>query len=185
MIKDQLFRGERVYLSAHDPDKDAATESAWTHDSEYMTSVSAEAARPLSAAQIKKKYEEAAKEKNPLRISFAIRLNENDRLIGFARLDNVEWANQAGSMSIGIGAATDRRKGFGTEALSLFLNYMFDEVNMHRLTAQMAENNKGAVRLFEKAGFQLEVRRREGRNRGGVRCDELTLGLLRREWESK
>lgn len=185
MINDQLFRGERVYLSAHDPEKDAATESAWTHDSEYMTLVSAEAARPLSPSQIKKKYEEAAKEKDPLRVSFAIRMNENDRLLGFARLDNLEWANQAGNMSIGIGLAGDRRKGFGTEALRLFLRYIFDELNVHRLAARMAEDNKGALSLFEKAGFQIEVRQREGRNRGGKRCDELMLGLLRREWESK
>ena len=61
----QLFEGERVRLTPHDPEKDAETESGWTHDPEYLRRLSADPACPLSPGQIKKKYEEAGKEKNP------------------------------------------------------------------------------------------------------------------------
>ena len=44
----QLFEGESVRLTPHDPDKDAEIESRWTHDPEDV--------RPLSPGQIKKKY---------------------------------------------------------------------------------------------------------------------------------
>jgi hypothetical protein len=47
----QLFEGERVRLTPHDP--------------EYLRRLSADPACPLSPGQIKKKYEEAGKEKNP------------------------------------------------------------------------------------------------------------------------
>jgi len=32
----QLFEGELIRLASPDPDRDAETESKWTHDVEYM-----------------------------------------------------------------------------------------------------------------------------------------------------
>jgi RimJ/RimL family protein N-acetyltransferase len=38
------------------------------------------------------------------------------------------------------------------------------------------------LRFFEKAGFIVEVRRRQALNRDGRRWDLLHLGLLQQEW---
>ncbi len=178
----QLFEGERVRLTPFDPDKDAEIESRWTHDPEYLRLLSADPARPLAPGQIKKKREEAAKEKSHNRFEFAIRARADDRLIGFVRLHRIEWNNGNGWLVLGIGAAEDRRKGYGTEALQLILRYAFDELNLHRLSAATFEYNAGALRLLEKAGFAVEVRRRQAIHREGRRWDEIHLGLLREGW---
>ncbi|MGH2523582.1 MAG: GNAT family N-acetyltransferase, partial [Anaerolineales bacterium] len=182
-IGEQLFEGERIRLSPHDPDKDAETESRWTHDPAYLRLLSLDPARPLSPGQIKKKYEEAEKDKSHNRFSFAIRAREDDRLIGFARLERIEWNNGAGWLALGIGAPEDRRKGYGTEALRLLLRYAFDELNLHRLSAATPEYNTGALRLLEKTGFRAEIRRRQAFNRAGRRWDDIWFGILREEWE--
>lgn len=182
----QLFEGERVRLTPHDPDKDAGIESGWTHDPEYMRLASADPVRPLSPGQIKKKYEEAEKDasrQSQNRFSFAVRLRADDRLIGVVRLDRIEWNNGAGWLALGIGAAEDRGRGYGTEALRLILRYAFDELNLHRLSASTFEYNTGAVRFLERAGFAVEVRRRQAIQRDGRRWDDLFLGLLREDWE--
>ena len=179
----QLFEGERVRLTPHDPEKDAEIESRWTHDPEYMRLLSADPVRPLSPGQIKKKYEEAEKEKSQNRFSFAVRTRADDRLIGLVRLDRIEWNNGAGWLALGIGAAEDRGQGYGTEALRLILRYAFDELNLHRLSASTFEYNTGALRFLERAGFAVEVRRRQAIQREGRRWDDLFLGILREDWE--
>ena len=181
----QLFEGERVRLTPFDPDKDAEIESKWTHDPEYLRLLSADPARPLSPGQIKKKREEAVKEKSHNRFEFAVRARADDRLIGSVRLSNIEWNNGSGWLALGIGGPEDRRKGYGTEALQLILRYAFDELNLHRLSAAAFEYNAGALRLLEKAGFTVEVRRRQAIHREGRRWDEIHLGLLCDEWKAR
>jgi RimJ/RimL family protein N-acetyltransferase len=101
------------------------------------------------------------------------------------RFENIDWSNGSARLALGIGAADDRRQGYGAEALGLALRYAFEELNLHRLGAEAAAYNAGALRLLEKAGFQVEVRRREALYRDGRRWDELWLGLLREEWQTQ
>ncbi len=62
------------------------------------------------------------------------------------------------------------------------LRYAFDELNLHRLTAMTFEYNTAALNFLQRAGFQIEVRRRQAVNRDGRRWDAIVLGLLRDEW---
>jgi hypothetical protein len=84
----QLFEGELVHLAPPDPDRDAEIESKWTHDVEYMRLLSEAPVRPLSPSLIKKKYEEAEKEKATNRFHFAVRTRADDRLVGFVKVEN-------------------------------------------------------------------------------------------------
>jgi len=179
----QLFEGELIRLAPPDPDRDAEVESKWTHDAEYMRLLSADPVRPLSPTLIKKKYEEVEKEKATPRYHFAIRTHTDDRLVGFVRLDHIEWNNGGGHVALGIGDLSDRGRGYGAEALKLILRYAFAELNLYRVTANTFEYNERALRFLERAGFVAEVRRRQAVHRDGKRWDAIKLGLLRDEWE--
>ncbi len=181
----QFFEGEHIYLTAPDPDRDAALESKWTHDPAYLRLLSAEVVRPLSPSQVKKKYEDMEREAEKSRnaFHFAIRARDGDRLLGFIRVSDIEWPHGHGRLQLGIGDANDRGHGYGTEALKLILRYAFDELSLYRLTAVAPEYNVGVIRLLERAGFQIEVRRRQAVQRDGKHWDMIMLGLLREEWE--
>jgi hypothetical protein len=181
----QLFEGELVRLAAPDPERDAETESKWTHDPETARLQSADPVRPLSPALIKKKYEEVEKEKATNRFHFAIRTRTDDRLVGFVRLDHIEWNNGTGTVTLGIGDPSDRGRGYGRETLGLILRYAFGELNLYRLTADTFEYNECALRFLECAGFHVEVRGRQAIHRDGRRWDVIKLGLLREEWNVK
>ena len=172
MLTEQLFEGHSVRFAPLDAERDAETVSKWSHDPEYLRLLSADVARPLSPFQIKKQYEEWEKdaEKHPA-FNFAVRLKEDDRLIGFVRLFRIEWTHATGSLQIGIGDRNDRGKGYGTEALRMVLRYAFDELNLYRLAAVTAAYNTGAIRFLERAGFVEEVRRRQAVQRDGQRWD--------------
>lgn len=186
-ITDSLYEGEHICLAPIDHEKDPEIESKWTHDAGYMRMLSLDPVRPLSAAQLKKKYEAIEKEQDEGHSSFyfTIRMREDDRLIGFIHLTWIEWSNGNGWIRMGIGDADARSHGYGSEALRLILRYAFAELNLYRLTVSIPEYNATALHIAQKVGFVEEVRRRQAVNRDGKRWDLLSLGLLRQEWEAK
>lgn len=184
MLTEQLFEGQHVRFAPPDAERDAEIVSKWSHDLEYLRLQSADIARPLSPFQVRKQYEDWDKETEKHNaFNFAMRLTADDRLIGLARLYRIEWTHGASSLQIGIGDRNDRGKGYGTEALRLLLRYAFDELNLFRLAASTVEYNAGAIRFLERAGFVVEVRRRQAVQRDGKRWDVVMLGLLRDAWK--
>jgi len=183
-ITDQLFESQLVRLAMPDPERDAGIESGWTHDPEYLHSFDPAPARPQSPDQIRKKYEAAEKDKEK-QFYFAIRTRTDDRLIGFVKLSDISWNHGNDNLLIGIGSPDDRDQGYGRESLRMILRYAFGELNLHRVTAGVLGYNERAIRFFERAGFTVEVRRREAIHRYGQRWDDVMLGLLREEWQNK
>lgn len=184
-ITTQLFKGKSIRLGAIDHQRDPQVESRWTHDPAYLRDLSQEIARPLSPEKIKKKYEALEKEieESKNTFYFTIRSCEDDRLLGFARIYWIEWSQGTGGLQIGIGDPRDRQKGYASEAMRLILRYAFAEVNLHRLSALVSEDNPAALHLFRKFGFVEEVRRRKAIQRNGAAHDLLLMGLLRQEWK--
>jgi RimJ/RimL family protein N-acetyltransferase len=196
-IQKSLFEGELIRLAPIDPEKDAEIESRWTHNAQYMRMLSPDPMRPLAPHQIKKKYEAIEKEVDENRglFYFTIRKREEksneqgegvqeERLVGFARIFWIEWNNGAAAMQLGIGDPNDWRQGYGSDALRLLLRFAFCELNLFRLSAVVPEYNTAALRLFHKAGFVEEVRRREALQRDGRRWDLVHLGILQEEWQN-
>ncbi len=185
-MKVQLFEGELIRLAPIDPEKDAETISKWTHDPEYLRLSSADPVRPLSPGQVKKKLEEMDKEaEKRTQFNFAVRLRDDDRLIGLASIRWIHWTHAAGMIRLSIGQPDDRGKGYGSEALRMLLRYAFDELNLHRIGVDTFEYNTGALRFLERNGFVVEVRRRQAIHRDGRRWDALMLGMLREEWAAR
>jgi RimJ/RimL family protein N-acetyltransferase len=183
-IDTQLFEGKLVRLAPIDHEKDPEVEARWTHDLTLSRALSRKPAMPQSVAQIKKKYESIEKdvEESKNLFHFTIRNKEDGRLLGYIRLEGIEWNHGTGWLKLAIGEAGERGRGYGSEALQLMLHLAFYELNLYRLSALVSEDNPGAIRFFEKHGFVEEVRRRKAILRDGHTWDVLHLGLLQRDW---
>ena len=186
-IQTQLFEGQDIRFGPIDHEKDPEVESQWTHDSEFMRMMETDPARPLSAAMLKKQYEklEQQVEEDKNLFHFMIRAKSDDRLMGKASIYWIEWANGNGFLRLGIGAAEDRRKGYGTQALRMLLRFAFAELNLFRVTAVVPEYNEGAIALLNRFGFVQEVCRRKSLERDGRRWDLYVFGLLGEEWRNQ
>lgn len=184
-IQTQLFEGRDIRFGPIDQEKDPEIESKWTHDSDFMRMMDIAPARPMSPAMVKKGYEKLEKqiEENKNQYYFAIRAKEDDRLIGKAIIQWIEWANGNAAIRLGIGAAEDRGKGNGTQALGMLLRFAFAELNLFRVTALVPEYNTAAIALLKKFGFLEEVRRRQSVERDNKRWDLLVFGLLKEDWQ--
>ncbi len=186
MTSANLYLGADVRLAALDPVNDPELEAAWSHTTDYLALMNTELAQPVSAHQLKKRYEEREKERenDAFDFDFRIRLRSDDRLIGALSIW-AEWSVGNAWLKLGIGLPADRRKGYGSDALRLAMRYVFDELNLRRITLGIPGYNEAALSFFGRHGFVIEARRREALYRLGRRWDEINLGLQRSGWEAR
>ena len=93
----------------------------------------------LKDEEIRQWYKDRTFKKN--RKSFAI-LNENGDTIGYLTIRNIKKLKKQATLGITLDANFVNR-GYGTEALNIFLDYFFNELKMKR-----------AIRCYEKNGFR-------------------------------
>ena len=181
-----LYEGRLVRLGPLDHEKDPQVIARWTNDP-FWRSVLTEVTRPFSVEAVRKLLEKVEKqmEESKNLFHFTLRLKEDNRLVGLARIFWIDFHNGTGVLNLGIGDTADRRHGYGSEALNLLLRFAFNDLNLHRLSAWPGSDNLAFIHMAEKAGFTEEARRREAVFHDGKYWDVLLLGLLRPDWEEK
>ena len=181
-----LYEGHLVRLGPLDHEKDPPIIARWTSDP-LMCSVLDEVARPLSVEAVRRLLEKVEKQMDETKnlFHFTLRLREDNRLVGLARIFWIDFHNGTGVLNLGIGDVLDRRHGYGSDALDLLLRFAFNDLNLHRLTVWPSVDNIPFIQVVEKAGFKEEARRREAAFHNGRYWDVLFMGLLRTEWEKK
>jgi RimJ/RimL family protein N-acetyltransferase len=88
-------------------------------------------------------------------------------------------------LEVGIGIYDARRwsKGYGTEALALWVEHLFREMGLRRIGLRTWSGNTRMIRLARRLGFRLEATFRDAYATPHRVYDRLAFGLLRREWE--
>jgi RimJ/RimL family protein N-acetyltransferase len=92
-------------------------------------------------------------------------------------------ADDPQQVEVGITLAPDRhRHGYAAEALTAVLDYLFQNLGKHRVTATTDAANQPAAALFERLGFRREGHFRQNIWFKGRWGDEFLFALLRTEW---
>lgn len=117
-------------------------------------------------------------------IQYAVALKDTDELIGDLGCHlKKEDARQA---VIGYTIASKHwRKGYAFEVIPYLLEYLFEDMNMHRVSADCDMENVASYRLLEKLGFRREAHYIESFLVNGVYTSEYHYGMLQREWIEK
>jgi ribosomal-protein-alanine N-acetyltransferase len=76
-------------------------------------------------------------------------------------------------------------EGYGKEAISLVVEYVFRTFDVHGIGAHAFDYNAASRGLLESLGFVEEGRGREARFIDGEYRDTVQYGLLRREWNDQ
>ena len=84
-----------------------------------------------------------------------ISLNKSNKTIGFIDLFEFDPQHLRAGLGILIGNEEWRGKGYGKEALELFIRYVTKHLNMHQLYCHVQKSNKKSINLFTKAGFKM------------------------------
>ncbi|GIP25677.1 N-acetyltransferase [Paenibacillus sp. J23TS9] len=82
-------------------------------------------------------------------------VQEPDRLLGIIEAFN--FNQKVNTLSVGYYLAEQQwGKGVATEALKLLLPYLFNEVNINRIQAEVMLRNEASKKVLQKNGFQQE-----------------------------
>ena len=76
-----------------------------------------------------------------------------DNTIGLLDIFDFDPKNLRAGVGIIILEEKDRKKGVGEEVLEIASNYLFANLNLHQLYANILEDNIPSIRLFRKKGF--------------------------------
>jgi len=106
--------------------------------------------------------------------------------IGFVNLHGVTKDNRHHrTLDIGILIAAEHQgQGYGSEAVRWILNWGFQIAGLHRVGLQTASFNTGAIRLWERLGFQQDGKDREALWLNGRWHDEVRFSILEGEWRA-
>jgi len=96
-------------------------------------------------------YERIRRERERHRI-FAVVTREQKRLVGVVGLHDIEPTNRTAEIGYFIGPEYWNR-GYGTEAVSLAVEYAFTWLNLRKLFARVYEPNRPSIAILESNGF--------------------------------
>ena len=108
---------------------------------------------------------------------------KDGKFIGGTSFNSFDPINRAAILGITIGEKEYWNKGYGTEAVTLLLDYGFNVLNLNNVMLSVFSANKGGYRCYEKAGFKLIGRRRKARFLAGKYYDEIYMDILAEEFK--
>lgn len=114
-------------------------------------------------------------------ISWKITLAENTLLIGYVGFWRIDFKNRRAEVGFGIQEA-HQNKGYMSEALAMIIDFGFDQMKLHSVTADTDPRNKPTIHLLEKIGFQKEAHLRENYFFNGEYLDSAYFSLLRSDF---
>lgn len=113
---------------------------------------------------------------------FAIHTLEG-QYIGMADYRDVEKIKRSCTIGITIGEKDYWGKGYGTDAIKVLIEFLFNRVNLRRIQLDTWSGNKRAISAYSKCGFKVEGTLRESEYIEGKYYDTIIMGLLRRDWD--
>ncbi len=176
--------GLEVYLkSPVTDDASEITRRADDYDIAYNIARWGSFPHPYTISDALSFIENAAKfQREGLEFHTAIRLVEDDMLIGMIGLKQIDLKDKKAEIGYWIGKQF-WGKGYGTQAASLMSGYGFGVLNLNRIYAKTFDFNRGSLRVLEKVGFVREGILKQDTYHKDRYVDEVLLGLLSKDFK--
>jgi len=113
---------------------------------------------------------------------WGIALADADRVIGTVTLAHIDRPHRRASVGFAL-ATSAWGQGYATEAVTRLIEHAFDDLELHRLEADVDPRNEPSLGLLERLGFRREGLLRERYHLAGEVQDSVMMGLLRTEWD--
>lgn len=118
---------------------------------------------------------------NPKSYSFNV-VDTDNKVIGHAEIlqsDDSMWKID----KLLIGDRTSRGQGRGQAVIKELLTYSFGNLNARTVELNVFDWNTGAIRCYEKCGFQLNPEKRQTFQKGDETWTAINMLIHKEEWE--
>jgi RimJ/RimL family protein N-acetyltransferase len=153
MIAINPISGERIYLSSLDANGEFSHYVNWLNDPSVNS---------MLESRHQKHSFESVKEfvnnsnKSIAEYLFGIFLTSTNIHIGNIRLHSINFENRFGEIGLLIGETNEWGKGYAAEAISLILEFGYNELGLKTFGAGCYATNLASAKAFQKAGFFIE-----------------------------
>ena len=119
---------------------------------------------------------------NPEEVLLVVEDTERGKLIGHVGLYKID--NVAKKTEYGILLADDesRGKGYGTKSTKMMIDYAFNKLGMHKVTAEVLSENAASIAMFKKCGFSIDGCLRDDIFKNDRYYDVLSMSLIESEY---
>lgn len=108
----------------------------------------------------------------------------DNKPIGFLRFIFIDRTSGNVWLRMTIGDKKAWGKGYARDAMQAYLRWLFDAINIHRVTLECYSTNTRAIEFYQRIGFRKEGVLREAVLIDGKYHDILSFGMLREELRS-
>ena len=172
-----MISGQKTYLRAIERD-DLSDLLRWRNNPDLRKFF--REYRELSSEQQLSWYENTVLKDDWVRM-FSI-LNYDKKLIGACGLCYINWVDRSADFSIYIGHNNIYiDEDIAIDVSKTLISYAFEELNLHRVWAEIYDFDAKKVKMFDILGFELEGRHKETHWSEGQWHDSLFYGLLNKE----
>ncbi len=108
-------------------------------------------------------------------------ITSEDKLVGFVSTHQIDWVNQKTSVGYWVGRRS-LRHNYATEATAVLVNYLFENLRLHRIFIQAATGNAASNKVIKKLGFKWEGVLRENERIRERYLDHNIYGMTRSDF---
>jgi len=145
------LKGKNIYLRALEPEDLEFIHAIENDESVWEIS---NTQTPYSKFLIKQYLEHSQKDIFEVKQLRLVISNYNDDTLGLIDLFDFDFKNKRAGVGILVKDATNRKKGYGSEALQLLIKYSFTHLGLHQLYCNISEENETSIKLFKTQGFE-------------------------------
>jgi len=113
-----------------------------------------------------------------LRMMIDLKEMELTKTIGTIDLFDFDPYHHRAGIGILIKEEKERKKGYASDALELFITYCFKTLQLHQVYCNVSSDNKSSLKLFQKHGFEIIGEKKEWLKDGEEWKSEFLLQLV-------
>ncbi|NTW90809.1 MAG: GNAT family N-acetyltransferase [Erysipelotrichaceae bacterium] len=116
------------------------------------------------------------------RLDLAITLKDSNQIIGEVVFNEYDELTNNVNFRVLISQSYSNQ-GLGSEAIQLFIQYGFEQLNLHKISLEVFSFNPRAEHVYTKVGFKLEGIKREDFKYNEMYIDTKVFGFLKSEYD--
>jgi len=177
----EMLVGEEIVLREYRL-SDAAAIHRWKNDRETTLWMGRRFRRPFTLEETTESLTNVINRPAASTLFFAIADKATLEYRGGIDLTDIDSTDRNAVMSLVIGQAADRGRGYASEAIQLLLSHAFGPLGLHKVSLNVNSRNLAAHRCYLKNGFRDEGRIRDHWFIDGEYCDLIPMGILASEY---
>lgn len=174
-----FLRGRKVILRPMNKSTDLELAYKYINDPEVRIFLGAD--RPFTV-EAEARWFDSLADRSDNNIVLAIEDIETGKYIGSMGIHRINWKDRTATTGAVIGDKSYWGKGYGTDAKMILLDYAFNTLGLRKILSVVMDFNKRSLNYSLHCGYKIEGVRKRQIFRRGRYCDEILLGLFKKDW---